>query len=72
LGGFGLTIGINADPSQAQAAIGSLKTSLDQAAETSRFAATEMSDSFINAHLSPCTFSLKKPAFICSSAVSCC
>ena len=42
MGGFGLTIGINADPSQAQAAIAELKTSLDQAVESTRQAGEGM------------------------------
>jgi len=52
MGGFGLTIGINADPSQAQAAIAGLKTSLDQAVEATQTAGEGMSRNFINAHQS--------------------
>jgi len=52
MGGFGLTIGINADPSQAQAAIAGLKTSLGEAVAAIEQAGEGMSGGLLNARQS--------------------
>jgi hypothetical protein len=55
MGGFGLTIGINADPSQAQAAIASVQAQTQQAFGEGGVlpaAISETNESFINAHQS--------------------